>query len=115
MEEPQTLKLTNLNVYPREGLSTKFCIMLFDSKLQWQPQVSNAIKKAKRSLHTLNLIRLYFTNDDVRQLVTSYLSELYYNSAIWHIPTLNHFSKQQLLLALSLALNRCTSGNTDRI
>ena len=83
--------------------------VIFDSKLQWQPQLSNLIKKAKRSLSALNLIKPYFTNDEIQQIVTSYFnSVLYYNSEIWHIPTINHYSKQQILSASLLALKLCT-------
>ena len=90
--------------------------VIFVSKLQWQPHFSNAIKKAKKSLHALNLNKPYFTNDEMRQLETSFFNSiLYFNSEIWHIPTINHHSKQQLLSALSLALKLCTPGKTDRI
>ena len=52
----------------------------------------------------------------MRQFVTSYFySVLYYNSEIWHIPSLNHYSKQQLLSVSALALKICTPGITERI
>ena len=80
------------------------------------PKFLIQFKKAKRSLHALNLIRLYFTNDEMWQLVTSYFYLApYYNSEIWHIPTINHYSKQQRLLAFLLALKLYTPGNTDPI
>ena len=34
---------------------------------------------------------------------------------VWHIPTLNTYSKRQLLSASSLALKLCTNGNTSMI
>ena len=54
--------------------------VIFDSKLQWASQVSNAITKAKRALHVIKLIRPYFTIEELQKLLTSncyYI--LYYN------------------------------------
>ena len=76
----------------------------------------NAIHKSKRALHTIKLINRYFTNIEVRQLITSnYYSILCYNSEIWHIITLNTYSKRQLLSASAVALKLCTPGNASLI
>ena len=78
--------------------------VMLDSKLQWVPQVAQTITKAKRALHAIRLIKPSFNNQELRLLITSnFYSELYYNSEIWHIPTLNVDLKQQLLSASAIA------------
>ena len=80
----------------------------FDNKMQWSAQVSNAILKANCSLCAIRLIKKYFRKDELRTLLTSnFHSILYQNSEIWHIPTLNTYSKQLLLLASAKALKLC--------
>lgn len=82
----------------------------FDSKLQWGPQVSRAIKGANRSLQAVKLIRRYFTTNEIVQLLTSnFYSKLYYGSEIWHLPTLNQNSKKLLLSASACALKLCNT------
>ena len=88
----------------------------FDSKLQWQEQVALTISKAKSTLHAIKLIKPYFNNRELKQLITAnFYSVLYYNSEIWHIPSLNPHSKQQLLLASANALKLCTQYYNDQI
>ena len=49
-----------------------------------------------------------FTTDELSTLLTAnYFSILYYNSEIWHIPSLNPNSKQLLLVASAKALRLC--------
>ena len=80
----------------------------FDSKMQWGPQVSRAIKGANRSLQAVKLIRKYFTTNEIVQLLTSnFYSKLYYGSEIWHLPTLNWSLKKLLLSASACALKLC--------
>ena len=43
----------------------------FDSKLQWSPQVAKTVKKAKSTLHAIKLIKPYFTNQELKQIITS--------------------------------------------
>ena len=77
----------------------------FDSRLTWSKHVSNQINKANKALHAIKLIRKYFTTPELLTLITSnYFSILYYNSEIWHLPTLNHQVKQHLLSASANAL-----------
>ena len=45
--------------------------VILDCKLQWAPQVSQAISKAKRALHAIKLIKPYFSSDELRQLLAS--------------------------------------------
>ena len=88
--------------------------VIFDSKLQWSAQVSNTIMKANRSLSAIKLIKKYFTKDELCTLLTSnFYSILFYNSEIWHIPTLNPNSKQLMLAALAKALQLCNEDYTN--
>jgi hypothetical protein len=75
--------------------------VVFDTKLQWNAQVCKCIKKANKSLCALKLISKYFKTKELLQILTSNVfSILYYNSEIWHLPSL-HQSLQQKLLAFS--------------
>ena len=77
----------------------------FDSKLTWSKHISNAINKANIALHAIKLIKKYFNNQEILQLLTSnFYSILYYNSEIWHIPTLKFELKQKLISASANAL-----------
>ena len=90
---------TNMNVL---GVS-------FDSKLNWQIQVQNVITKAKKNLHAINLIKKHFKKYEILQLLTAnYYSVLYYNSEIWHIPSLSHQLKKNLMSASANPLKLCT-------
>ena len=81
----------------------------FDSKLNWQIQVQSAITKAKTSLNAVKLISKHFKKHEILQILTSnYYSILYYNSKIWHLPTLSHNSKQMLFSASATPLKICT-------
>ena len=83
--------------------------IVFDSKLQWSPQVANTIKKSKSALHAICLIKKYFNPVERRTLITSnFYSILYYNSEIWHIPKLNKQLKSHLKTASASALKICT-------
>ena len=89
--------------------------VLFDSKLQWQPQVSNTISKSKRALHALTMIRKYFNKEQLLNIITScYYSILYYNSEIWHLPQLSPQLKQNLLAASAAPL-KLTTPNYHRM
>ena len=82
----------------------------FDSKLTWGDQVSKSINKAKKTLHAIHLIKRYFTNDELKGLLTSnYYSVLYYNSEIWNLPSLNTNLKKKLLSASATAIKLCLS------
>ena len=85
--------------------------IIFDSKLQWGPQVENAILKSNKAKHAIMLIRKFFNKQELNTLLTSnFFSVLYYNSDVWHIPSLNPRLKQQILLASARALKLCTSN-----
>ena len=88
--------------------------ILFDSKLQWQPQVQNAINKSRRTLHAISMIKKYFTKSQLLCLITAfYYSVLYFNSEIWLLPSLGPLLKQKLLAASAAPLKAITQ-NYDR-
>ena len=61
----------------------------FDSRLNWEEQVDNAIMKSRRSAHALKTLRKYFTDSEMIKLVTSNVySKLYYGSLVWLLPNL---------------------------
>ena len=68
-----------------------------------------AITKSRKALHAISLIKRYFNKNELLLLVTSnYYSILYYNSEIWHIPSLSVNSKKLILSASARALKICT-------
>ena len=80
----------------------------FDSKLDWSDQVNKTINKAKSTYHAISLIKKYFNTNELKGLLTSnYYSVLYYNSEIWHLPTLKPNLKQKLLSASANAIKLC--------
>ena len=79
--------------------------VVFDSKLQWSEQIANASNKALKALNAIKLIKKYFTKTETLQLITSNVySVLYYNSEIWHLPSLKNSLKQKLLSVSARAL-----------
>ena len=87
----------------------------FDSRLTWSIHISNQINKANKALYAIKLIKKYFTQTEILTLITSnYFSILYYNSEIWHLPTLNPEIKQHLLSASANAL-KLAQRHPDRM
>ena len=81
---PITLTLNGISLKTKSSMNVLG--VLFDSKLSWGDQVNKTINKAKKTLHAINLIKKYFTNDELKSLLTSnYYSVLYYNSEIWQL------------------------------
>ena len=79
--------------------------ILFESRLQWGPQVTNTLNKANKALNAIRLIKNYFNTNELLQLVTSnFYSVLFYNSEVWHLRTLNQSMKNQLLSISAKAL-----------
>ena len=82
--------------------------IIFDTKLQWAPQVANSINKANSALNAIRLIKKFFNPTELLQFLTSnFYSTLYYNSKIWLLPSLKSQLKQSLLLVSSKALKLC--------
>ena len=74
--------------------------VLFDSKITWASQINQIISKVKIALHAICLIKPYFAAIELKQIITAnFNSILYYNSNIWHLPTLALKLKQKLLSA----------------
>ena len=83
----------------------------FDCKLSWNDQINMTINKAKKNLHAINLIKKHFNATELKQLLTSnYYSVLYYNSEIWHLPTLSPHLKLKLLSASANAIKLCITS-----
>ena len=71
----------------------------------WFTHVAKTINKAHKALHAIRLIKTYFTYFEILQLLTSnFYLILYYNSEIWHLPTLKDDLKQHLLSVSAKAL-----------
>ena len=82
--------------------------VIFDSKLNWNAHVANAICKAKKSLYALRMLRKFFNDQEMRLLLDSnFYSVLYYNSVLWLTPGLSAVLKQSLLSISANALRSC--------
>ena len=89
--------------------------VIFDSTLNWSSHISQTITKSKKALHAIRLIKKYFKKDEILNLLTSnFYSILYYNSEIWHLPTLSPQLKKLLLSASANAL-KLTQVVPDRM
>jgi hypothetical protein len=100
---PITLSINGYDIISKTQINVLGVI--FDSKLQWQPQVENSIKKANKAKYAISMIRRFFNKNELNNLLTSnYYSFLYYNSDIWLIPSLKPQLLQQLLSASASAL-----------
>ena len=74
---------------------------------------TGTINQSRKALHGIRLIRKYFNKEELKQLLTSrYFSILYYNSKIWHIPSLQANLKQHLKAASANAL-KLLGSHTD--
>ena len=83
--------------------------VIFDNKLNWSAQVLNSIQKENKALHAIRLIKQNFSKNELRMLITSnFYSIIFYNSEIWHIPTLQRHLKVKLKSASANALKICT-------
>ena len=80
----------------------------FDSKLQWGDQVAIACTKATKAINAIKLIKRFFTKLELLQLITANVySVLYYNSEIWHIPSLKNDLKSKLTSISARAIKTC--------
>jgi hypothetical protein len=104
---PLTITFNNKNLVSKDSMNVLG--VAFDSKLNWHKQIQSAITKANKSLHAIKLISKHFNKVELKTLLTSnYYSVLYYNSEIWHIPSLSVNSKKLILSASARALKICT-------
>ena len=86
--------------------------LLFDSKLQWGPHVAKILQKADRALNAIKLIKRFFNEQELLQIITSnYYSIMYYNSEVWHTPILQRSLKKRLLSASARAIKVCAKSS----
>ena len=98
-----SLKIEGVTVTTKKTINVLGVI--FDTKLQWSDHVNHAIKRANSALNAIRLIKKYLKKDQILGLLTSnYYSILFYNSEIWHIPSLKPQIKQLLLSASANSL-----------
>ena len=101
--EPIVIKVSGQDITSKGQMNVLGVI--FDSKLQWGPQVTSTLNKANKALNAIRLIKNYFSTDELLTLVTSnFYSVLYYNSEVWHLKTLHQSMKNKLLSISSKAL-----------
>ena len=104
----RSIDITMNDVTLKKSPVIKVLGVIFDSQLKWSQQVANTVKKSKSALNAIKLIKKYFTIPEIKNLLTSnFFSILYYNSEIWHLPSLNPKLKQTLLSASANALKLC--------
>ena len=105
---PITLNINGIEITSKSTIN--ILGVIFDAKLQWSDHISHAIKRSMNALNAIRLIRRYFKKEELLSLVTSnFYSILYYNSEIWHLPSLKPTLKQKLLSASARALKVCNS------
>ena len=82
--------------------------VLFDCKVQWNHHVSNTIRKSQKALNAIKIIRKYFNSNELLQLLTSnFYSILYYNSEVWHLPSLHVNLKKKYSYCISKRPQTC--------
>ncbi len=103
---PLSLKLNNVNIVTKQQINVLGVI--FDSKLNWSSHVESCIKKANKALNAIKIIRKFFRTNELINIVTSnFYSILFYNSEIWHLPTLDRNLRHSLFTASANALKIC--------
>ena len=109
---PITIRVSNTLVTSKKQINVLG--VLFDSKLNWNSHVAQAISKAKKSLFALRLLKRHFNNDQMRILLDSnFYSVMYYNSVVWLTPNLSSEMKQSLLSLSANALRSCLNLDYD--
>ena len=97
-----------LNIYDKTISSNKSINILgviVDSKLQSSDHIAHTIKRSTNALNAIKLIKKIFTQSELLTLIRSnFFSILYYNSEIWHLPSLKATLKQKLLSSSAKAL-----------
>ena len=95
--------LIKLKINGTEINSIKFMNVLgvhFDSKLNGQIHIQNAISKSKKALQAIKINKELFSKQELMSLVTAnYYSILFHSSEIWLIPSLTCQMKTQLMSA----------------
>ena len=93
-DTPQVvISVSGVNVKSKDHINVLGII--FDSKLTWAKHIAIQTNKANSALHAIKLIRRYFNQSELLSLLTSnFYSILFYNSEVWHIPSLKPELKQ---------------------
>jgi hypothetical protein len=91
--------------------------ILFDKHLNWKDHINKAVTEANQRLFALKVIKRYFSNSELKSLLTSlFFSSLYYGSEIWHLPKLSAELKKKLKRtsanALKIYLDQVTPFTT---
>ena len=106
--------LTMLKSRPQKKINVLGVI--FDQKLQWSDHVAHCISESNKALCAIRLISKFFNTTELLQLITSnFYSILYYNSEIWHLPTLKGILKQKLLSSSARAIKVCVKFNVNDV
>ena len=104
--------------YVKIRSTTKINVLgvIFDQKLQWADRISHCISKSSKALSAIKIIKRYFNTTELLQLVTSnFYSILYYNSEIWHIPSLKCTLKQKIMSSSAKAIKMCMKWCTNDV
>ena len=110
------IQITLNNVTITSSKSINVLGVIFDQKLQWSEHISNCILKSSKALNAIRLIRKFFTTKELLQIITSnFYSILYYNSEIWHLPSLNVNLKKKLLSSSAKAIKTCVKYCTNDV
>ena len=100
-----------LNVNGKYIISKKVINILgvsFDSKLQWCSHIAATSNKALKALNAIRIIKKKINKKEILELVTTNVfSILYYNSEIWHLPSLKTELKQKLMSVSARAISTC--------
>ena len=110
-QDTTPIEITLNNITIKSETTMNVLGVIFDQKLQWIPHISHCITKSNKALVALRMISKFFTTKELLQLVTSnYYSILYYNSEIWHLPSLHVNLRQKLLSSSAKAIRMCSKS-----
>lgn len=111
-EESTSITVNNRIIHTQSQMNVLG--ITFDSKMNWERQVSRTISKTNRMLHGLRKIRRFLGSDQAKQVVTSfYYSSLYYGLEVWYHRHLSFHLKQKVRSAHYRAL-RVIHGSKTR-
>ena len=95
-------------------LATSYCICLNLTRNLWKYNCWTVLLKSififqiNKALNAIRIIKKFFNKKELLQIITSnVLSILYYNSEIWHLPTLKTELKQKLISISARAIKTC--------
>lgn len=84
--------------------------VVFDDELKWTKQCESTIKRIHKLSRSMFYLSKYFNHQELTQVLKSQLySGVYYNAAVWMLPTL-HSSLKRRLISASTGLIRSTFG-----